>query len=426
MRIARDSYLNKLVSHQNNGLVKVVTGVRRCGKSFLLFHLFKEYLLDQGVPSDHIIEIQLDNRQFKDLRNPDVCDEFVRSKVGIGQYYALIDEVQLMPEFEDVLNGFLHMPNLDVYVTGSNSRFLSSDVITEFRGRGDEIRIHPLSFAEYHAAKQNSWSEDWNNYMTYGGMPFLASLEDNRDKIDYLERLFRETYLTDIIERNHLRNDAELEELVEVIASVVGSLTNPQRLTNIFKSKKGLKLSAPTISKYLKYLVEAFLITPAKRYNLKGNSYISTPLKYYFEDVGLRNSVLNFRQQEENHIMENVVFNELICRGYRVDIGEVPTSSVPQKKHSSSDDKTTENKQSNNLEIDFVANEGSKRYYIQSAFMLPDKAKRDQEKRPFRYLDDSFKKIIVVKDDVVLSRDNKGIVTMGLREFLLNPNSLDL
>ena len=417
MRIARDAYLRRLIAHRHNGLVKVITGVRRCGKSFLLFRLFKNYILDDGVPDENIIEIQLDDRRNKALRDPDACDEYVRGRIGLGQHYVLIDEVQLMPEFEGVLNGFLHIPNLDVYVTGSNSRFLSSDVITEFRGRGDEIRVHPLTFAEYHAAQGGSWEDDWNAYMTYGGMPFVASLEDDGDKAAYLDRLFRETYLTDIVERNRVRNEAELAELVEVIASSIGSLTNPQRIANAFDSAKHVSLSAPTISKYLGYLEEAFLLSHAKRYDLKGRRYINTPMKYYFEDVGLRNSLLNFRQQEENHIMENVVFNELVARGLRVDVGVVDVYEKGSPGGGA---------EKRRLEVDFVANEGSRRYYVQSALVLPDDEKRRQEERPLLELDDSFKKIVVVRDNVALSRDEHGVVTMGLREFLTNPNSLDL
>ncbi len=410
MTIQRDAYLRKLIDRKHNGLVKVVTGIRRCGKSTLLFNLFERHLLESGVPRDHVIEIKLDDRANKALRNPDACDEFVRSRVREGQYYVLLDEVQMMPEFEDVLNGFLHVGNLDVYVTGSNSKFLSTDVITEFRGRGDEVRVHPLSFAEYHAAMGNAWDDDWNEYITYGGLPYITALRTDKDKAAYLQRLFDETYLRDIVDRNAVKNDGELSDLVNVIASAVGSLTNPQKLENTFQSVKNVKISAPTIKKYLGYLEEAFMITHAKRYDIKGKRHINTPLKYYFEDIGLRNARLNFRQQEETHIMENVLYNELVMRGYQVDVGVVDIVEGGKRKR---------------IEIDFVANQGSRRYYVQSAFALPDPEKRMQEERPLLSVRDSFKKIIVVGGNVKLSRDERGVTTMGIKEFLLDPESLD-
>lgn len=316
----------------------------------------------------------------------------------------------MMDEFEDVLNGFLHIPNLDVYATGSNSKFLSTDVITEFRGRGDEIRIHPLSFAEYHTAMANDWDEDWNEYLTYGGMPYLTHLHTEDDKAAYLHRLFDETYLRDIVDRNHVRNDAEFGELIDVIASSVGSLTNPQRLANTFRSVKGAELSAPTIKKYLGYLEEAFLVSPAKRYDVKGRRYIGTPLKYYFEDTGLRNVRLGFRQQEPTHLMENVIYNELVMRDYQVDVGVVELTDGGERKRT---------------EIDFVANRGSRSYYVQSAFALPDAQKRQQEERPLTAVGDSFKKIIVVGGSSKLWRDERGVVTMGIKQFLLDEQSLD-
>lgn len=411
MTIRRDAYLRKLIDRKDNGLVKVITGIRRCGKSVLLFDLFKNHLIENGVERDHIIEIKLDDRANKALRDPDACDAFVRSRIGRGRSYLLLDEVQMMPEFEDVLNGFLHIDNLDVYVTGSNSKFLSTDIITEFRGRGDEVRVHPLSFAEYHAAKGNAWDDNWNEYVTYGGLPHVTALRTDEDKATYLQRLFDETYLRDIVDRNSIRNDAELADLVDIIASSVGSLTNPQKLENTFQSVKRVKISAPTIKKYLGYLEEAFMISHAKRYDVKGKKHINTPLKYYFEDVGLRNARLNFRQQEETHLMENVVYNELIIRGYQVDIGVVDIVEQGKRKK---------------IEIDFIANQGSKRYYIQSAFALPSAEKRAQEERPLVSVGDSFKKIIIVGGNIKLSRDEQGITTMGMKEFLLNPESLDL
>ena len=411
MRIKRDMYLDKLIARKHNGMVKVITGVRRCGKSYLLFELFMEHLLECGVPRDHIIDVQLEGRENKALRDPDNCNAYVRERVGKGQHYVLLDEVQLMDEFEDVLLGFLHIPNLDVYVTGSNSKFLSSDIITEFRGRGDQVRVHPLSFAEYHAAMGQDWDDDWDDYMTYGGMPYAATLVDDREKAAYLQGLFEEVYLRDVIDRHNVRNVGELGELVDVIASATGSLTNPDKLEKTFKSVKGVTLSAPTIRKYLGYFEDAFLIGEAKRYNVKGRKYIGGPLKYYFEDVGLRNARLNFRQQEPTHIMENVIYNELVSRGYTVDVGIVEIREGNDRKQ---------------IEIDFVANEGSRRYYIQSAFMLSDEEKRVQEERPLVSVPDSFKKIIVVGGSQKVSRDDNGIVTMGIKQFLLNPDSLDL
>lgn len=392
-------------------MVKVVTGVRRCGKSYLLFELFMEHLLECGVPRNHIIDVQLEGRENKALRDPDNCNAYVRERVGKGQHYVLLDEVQLMDEFEDVLLGFLHIPNLDVYVTGSNSKFLSSDIITEFRGRGDQVRVHPLSFAEYHAAMDQGWDDDWDDYMTYGGMPYAATLVGDREKAAYLKGLFEEVSLRDVIDRHNVRNVGELGELVDVIASATGSLTNPDKLEKTLKSVKGVTLSAPTIRKYLGYFEDAFLIGEAKRYNVKGRKYIGGSLKYYFEDVGLRNARLNFRQQEPAHIMENVIYNELVSRGYTVDVGIVEIREGNDRKQT---------------EIDFVANEGSRRYYIQSAFMLPDEEKRVQEERPLVSVPDSFKTIIVVGGSQKVSRDDNGIVTMGIKQFLLNPDSLDL
>ncbi|MCL2654698.1 MAG: ATP-binding protein [Coriobacteriia bacterium] len=411
MRIERANYLEKLIGRKHNGLIKVITGVRRCGKSYLLFNLFKEHLLSGGVPEDHIISIAFDDRKNKALRNPDACDDYVRSRVRKGQYYLFLDEVQLLPEFEDVLNGFLHIENLDVYVTGSNSKFLSSDVITEFRGRGDEVRLHPLSFLEFNSARNDGWDDAWADYLTFGGMPYLVSLKNDQDKISYLDRLFRETYFRDIVERYKVKQENELGELVNIVASSVGSLTNPDKLEKTFKSVKNVSLSAPTIKSYLDYLEDAFLLSHAHQYNVKGKKYIGTPLKYYFEDVGLRNVRLNFRQQEEAHIMENVVYNELVIRGFQVDVGAVDIVEKGKRKR---------------IEIDFVANEGSRRYYIQSAFAIPDAQKRIQEERSLLATNDSFKKIIVVGSNVKLSRDEHGVVTMGLRDFLLNPGSLDL
>lgn len=411
MRIERDAYLGKLISRKHNGLIKIITGVRRCGKSYLLSYLFKDHLRDSGVSDNQIIDIALDDRKNKALRDPDACDKYVRSRLGQGQHYLFIDEIQMLPEFEDVLNGFLHISNLDVYVTGSNSKLLSSDVITEFRGRGDEVRVHPLSFSEYYSAVGGDWDDAWGDYFTFGGMPHIVSLKSDQDKRSFLNNLFAETYLRDIVERNKVKNENELEELINIVASSVGSLTNPDKLERTFKSVKSTSLSAPTIKNYLGYLEDAFLLSHAHQYNVKGKKYISTPLKFYFEDVGLRNARLSFRQQEESHIMENILFNELVVRGFQVDVGAVDIIESGKRKR---------------IEIDFVANEGSRRYYIQSALALPDAQKRAQEERPLLATNDSFKKIIVVGGNVKYSHDERGVVTMGLKEFLLNQNSLDL
>ena len=414
----RSKYLQKLVLHKHNHLVKIVTGVRRCGKSYLLFNLFKQHLLDSGVDASHIIEIVFDDRRRHNLRNPDACIEYVTSLIKDEQmYYVLLDEVQLMEDFEDALLTFLHIPNLDTYATGSNSRFLSSDVITEFRDRGDEIHIAPLSFSEYaNAFPDKPWNDLWEEYYNYGGMPYAALLSSPEEKEDYLKRLFERTYIKDIVERYNIQEKQPMEQLVNIIASSVGAPTNPLKLENSFLSMGKTKLSHVTISQYLDYLQDAFLVEKSIRYDIKGKKYISTPSKYYFVDMGLRNARLNFRQTEENHIMENVIYNELRMRGFSVDVGMV---EIKEKQP----DGTWQRKQ---LEIDFVANKGSRRYYIQSAFMLPDEQKQQQEERPLLRVNDSFKKIIVVRDNIILRRDDNGLVTMGLRQFLLDENSLDL
>lgn len=416
MQILRQSYLNRLISHKHNHLIKIITGIRRCGKSYLLFKFFRNHLREEGVDENHIIEISLENRKFKELRNPDRCYEYVSSRLlDDKMHYVLLDEVQLMDEFEDVLNGFLHIDNLDVYVTGSNSKFLSSDIITEFRGRGDEVRIHPLSFSEFFNFRKTDWQDAWNEYYTFGGLPYIAQLSSYEEKVQYLQNQFQQTYLRDIIDRNHIRNDSELEELVNMIASAIGSLTNPQKLANTFQSRKNVRVSAPTIKHYLDYMRDAFLIEKSLRYDVKGKKYINTPSKYYFEDVGLRNARLNFRQQEETHIMENVIFNELRIRGFVVDVGVVSHREKQAGKYVTK-----------HTEIDFIANKGSQRYYIQAAFAIPSEEKQEQEERPLRNVADSFKKIVIVKENIMLRRNEYGITTIGLKEFLLNPNSLDL
>lgn len=416
MIIQRKRYLDKLIAHKHNGLIKTITGIRRCGKSYLLFRLFKNHLLSEGVMPSHIIEIELDNRINKSLRDPDRCLEYVRGMIKDGDmYYLLIDEVQYMAEFEDVLNSFLHIENLDTYVTGSNSRFLSKDIITEFRGRGDEICVFPLSFGEYcQTCPDRRWEDAWNLYCKYGGLPYTALLADTEEKDSYLKRLFGEVYIRDILERNNIKNSLALERLIDIISSGIGSLTNPQKLENAFKSMGGIKLSAATIKSYLDCLEDAFMIEKAERYDIKGKKYISTPQKYYFTDIGLRNARLNFRQQEETHIMENIIYNELRIRGYNVDVGVVEINEpAAGGKYS--------RKQ---IEIDFVANKGDERYYIQSAFALPSADKTEQEERPLRKIPDSFKKFVIVKDNILTRRNEEGIITVSLKEFLQNPECL--
>lgn len=417
MEIKRDLYLNRLIRRENNGLIKVVTGVRRCGKSYLLFNLFHDYLIEKGVAEDHIIEVALDDRSNKELRDPDQMLAYLKTGIKDKEtYYIILDEVQLLSEFEDVLNSLLHIRNADVYVTGSNSKFLSSDVITEFRGRGDEIRMYPLSFREFSSAYPDSEEYAWEDYYTYGGLPLILTRATDEEKAEYLINLFQKVYLSDIIDRHKIRNREELDELVDILASAVGSLTNPLKLSKTFKSVKNKNISDKTLKKYIDYLTDAFLVSKAVRYDIKGRKYIGSPTKFYFEDVGLRNARLNFRQTEENHIMENIIYNELRIRGYRVDVGLVEIFG-----------KNSENKtEKKHLEVDFVATKGSEKYYIQSAFAMPTDEKRKQEERPLNAIGDSFKKIIVVKDNIKPRRDEMGIVTMGIRRFLLNKNSLEL
>ena len=417
MEIKRDIYLDRLIRREKNGLVKIVTGVRRCGKSYLLFNLFHNYLLDKGVQEDHIIEIALDDRSNKELRDPDNMLKYVKKRiVDRDTYYIILDEVQLLAEFEDVLNSFMHIRNADVYVTGSNSKFLSSDLVTEFRGRGDEIRIYPLSFREYYSVYESSADEAWDDYFTYGGLPLILSRETPEEKAEYLTSLFQKVYLSDIVDRHKVRNREELDELVDILASAVGSLTNPLKLANTFQTVKKKNISDKTLKKYMDYLMDAFLVSKAVRYDIKGRKYIGSPAKFYFEDVGLRNARLNFRQMEENHIMENIIYNELRIRGYRVDVGLV------EQFGKNSENKTTKKQ----LEVDFVATRGSEKYYIQSAFSMTTPEKQVQEERPLNAIGDSFKKIIVVRDNIKVRRNDMGIVTIGIRNFLLDDNSLNL
>ena len=384
----RDKYLNKLIAKKSNGMIKVITGLRRSGKSYLLFELFYNYLKAEGVEDNHIIKIALDDRINIKYRNPDYLCQYVHDFVKDNDmYYVLLDEVQFVPDFEDVLNSFLHINNVDVYVTGSNAKFLSEDIITEFRGRGDQVHIYPLSFSEFMQERHDSPREAWEEYTMYGGLPKLLELNSNEDKTNYLKSIFAETYLIDIVERNAIRSSGEIEELLDYIAYAIGGLTNAKKLADTFKTVKGASIHPDTIKKYLDYLEDSFLIAKAKRYDIKGKKYINTPVKYYFSDVGLRNARLNFRQYEENHIMENIVYNELCLRGFNVDVGVVEhTQCLGHNK-----------KVQSQLEIDFVCNLGSKRLYIQSAFAIPTLEKEEQEKKSLINVNDSFKKVIIVK-----------------------------
>lgn len=417
MEIRRDRYLEKLIAHKGNGRVKIVTGIRRCGKSYLLFQLFKRHLIESGVKPNHILEIQLEDRSNKELRNPDACLAFIKKQIKDQKpYYLLIDEVQLMDEFEDVLNSCLHIQNLDTYVTGSNSKFLSKDIITEFRGRGDEMYLRPLSFKEYRTIQPDTPFDDvWTEYMTFGGLPYCALLPSREEKADYLKRLFDEVFLRDIIERNRVQNDAQLESLLNVISSAVGSLTNPKKLEDTFISSGTGKLSAVTIKQYLDYLCDAFMIEQAERYDIKGKRYISTPYKYYFTDTGLRNARLNFRQLEETHLMENVMYNELCLRGYSVDVGVVEINERQENGK-------YVRKQ---IEVDFVCNKADERVYVQSAFSIPTTEKRQQEERPLVNVGDGFRKVVVTKDNVLRHNDENGILIMSLQEFLMDEGALE-
>lgn len=416
MQIGREFYLQQLIDGKQNGLIKIVTGIRRCGKSFLLFRLFRQYLLKEGVDSDHIIQIALDDIENANLREPLELYKCIKAKMTDDElYYILLDEVQLVPRFEEVLNSLLRIDNADVYVTGSNSKFLSSDIITEFRGRGDEIHLYPLSLSEYCEGTGLSPAEAWKDYCTYGGLPHILSLETEKKKIDYLNNLFESVYLIDILERQRIKNKSEFEELVKIIASGIGSPTNPTKLENTFKSVKKVNIDSVTINRYLNYMKDAFLIEKAERYDVKGKKYIGSLAKYYFTDIGLRNAILGLRQQEETHIMENIIYNELRRRGCKVDVGVVEQRFVDN-------DGKWQRKQ---LEVDFVVNEGNQRYYIQSALALPDDEKRKQEMGSLLRINDSFKKIIIVKDDIKPWRDENGILTMGLLDFLMKADSLE-
>lgn len=416
MKIKRDLYLQRLINRIDNGMIKVITGIRRSGKSYLIFKIFKSYLLNNLTDEQHIIEFELDRIENKKYRKPNIILEEINSLiVDNKKYYILLDEIQMLEEFEEVLNSLLHKDNVDIYVTGSNSKFLSHDILTEFRGRGDEIHIYPLSFKEYMTVYEGDKYQGWADYVIYGGLPQILSMKTEEQKINYLTRLFEETYIKDIMERNKIEKIQELNDLINVLASCVGSLSNPSKILSTFKSCIKSDISLNTIRKYIEYLKNAFVINETYRYDVKGRKYIGTPLKYYFEDVGLRNARLEFRQVEETHLMENIIYNELKIRGYKVDVGMVTKSILTSEG----------NREKKQLEVDFIANLGSKRYYIQSALSLSTEEKVKQEKASLININDSFKKIILVKDIIKVKRDEDGIVTMNVYDFLLSDNSLE-
>ncbi len=417
MIIQRPIYLNRLIAKKHNGLIKVVTGLRRCGKSYLLFNLFRDHLAGAGVADDHVVEIAFDAYESRRFRDPDVLYPYIRERIGgEGMYYILLDEVQLLNDFESVLNGLSRMRNVDLYVTGSNARFLSRDIITEFRGRGDEIHMYPLSFGEFMSAYDGDKSDGWRDYVLYGGLPMVMAIDGPDQKSAFLKSLLEETFISDIIGRYRLRNRAEFDDILNILSSAMGSLTNPAKLSATFKSVRNKTISPATIRRYIGYLEDSFLIDGALRYDIRGKKYINTPTKYYFTDLGLRNARLNFRQVEETHAMENIIFNELKIRGYNVDVGVVTHNGRDRSGRSV-------RKQ---LEIDFVCNLGSRRIYIQSAFAIPDEAKRSQESAPLLLTGDEFKKIILTKDALAPLYDEKGILTMSVFDFLLDPDSLSL
>ena len=410
--INRDSYLKKLIDRKENNLIKIITGIRRSGKSYLLDPIYKNYLLDNGVDNNHIIKIDLDLRANKKFLDPDYLDNYVRNSIRDEKvYYCLLDEIQNVPDFESVLNGFLKIPNLDVYVTGSNSKFLSSDIITEFRGRGDEIRVYPLTFSEFLSAFDGTKEEAWNSYIMFGGLPLILNQKTDEQKRNYLISLFNTTYLKDTIERNNINRVDVLDSLINLLSSSIGSLTNPKKISDTFISSGFKDVSINTISSYLNCLLDSFIIEKVERYDVKGKKYISTPSKYYFSDIGLRNARINFRQMEENHIMENIIYNELLSRGYNVDVGVVEVREGNIRKQ---------------LEVDFICNQSDKRFYIQVALNLDTREKTIQEEKSLLNINDNFKKIIVVKDNILKWYTEEGILVIGLQEFLLNKNSLNL
>ena len=415
MEIKRNYYLNKLISKQNNKLIKIVTGIRRCGKSYLLDPIFRNYLLDNGVDENHIIKLEFDSIENEEYTNPKKLYEYVMQKVFDNDtYYVILDEIQKVSDFESVLNSFLRKPNLDVYVTGSNSKFLSSDIITEFRGRGDEIRVYPLSFSEFMSVYSGNEISGLNEYINYGGLPLITTFKSVEEKIEYLNFQKDNVYINDVIERNDIRNDEELKALIEIISSSIGSLTNPTKLYNTFISKGNKNITNKTIASYLKYLEESFLIEKSKRFDVKGKKYIETPSKYYFVDIGIRNSLINFRQIEKTHIMENIIYTELRRRGFNVDVGIVEKRKIDEKGK----------KDYKQLEIDFVANKGSDKYYIQAAYSIEDNNKREQELQSLLNISDNFKKMVIVYDSFIKWQDDNGIIYISIYDFLLNENSL--
>lgn len=417
MIIERPLYLKQLIALRHNGLIKIVTGIRRCGKSFLLSTLYAGWLKEQGVDNDHIIDINLEDRRNKALRDPDNLLAFIDSRIKDNEmHYVMIDEIQLVPEFEDVLNSYLNMPNIDVYVTGSNARFLSSNVRTEFAGRGDEVRLHPLSFSEFSSARGDDKTLNLREYMIFGGMPQVVLRNTEKEKSEVLKALFQRTYIRDIVERYNIKNVEELDELLDILASTIGGLTNPTKLSNTFESVKHKKVNRMTITSYLNYLCESYLIEKSCRYDIKGKRYIDSPYKYYFVDCGLRNARLNFRQTEFTHLLENIIYNELLIRGFNVDVGVV-------SKQVRNDDG---NRIRRNYEVDFVCNQGSRRYYIQSAYRMIDEEKVRQEETSLRSIDDSFKKIIILGESTPVIRNESGITIISIYDFLLNENSLEL
>ncbi|MGN1420444.1 MAG: ATP-binding protein [Eubacterium sp.] len=431
MEIKRDVYLDRLVARKQNGFIKVITGIRRCGKSYLMNKIFYNYLLSEGIDKSHIIKFAFDSAEDLLLIDEDIIEineknrkvnpkkfmKYISGKIEDDSvYYLLLDEVQLLGSFEAVLNGYLRKDNFDIYVTGSNSKFLSSDILTEFEGRGDEVHILPLSFSEFYSVYEGTKEEAFDDYMVYGGLPAIASMKTNEQKSNYLITQMNNVYIKDIVARNNLNSNQDISELVDVLSSGISTLTNPRKLENTFKSSKNSTLCASTIDKYIGYLKNSFLISKAERYDVKGKKYISTPYKLYFEDTGLRNARLNFRQIEETHLMENIIYNELRYRGYNVDVGVIEFREK-------NDDGKEIRKQ---VEIDFVANQGSKRYYVQSAYAIPNNEKWEQETRPFDKTNDSFKKIVIVEKSMKPRRDEKGYLMMGVKEFLLDLNSLEI
>lgn len=409
--------MDELVSLQNNGMIKIITGMRRCGKSYLLFEIFASYLENKGVASDHIIKVDLEDYKNRAMRNPDNLYSLVENRIkDDGMYYILLDEVQMLDNFEDVLNGFLKMRNVDVYVTGSNAKFLSKDIITEFRGRGFEVKMYPLSFSEYMSAYSGTIQAGFNEYMLYGGLPQILSYTTEEQKVRFLKTLFDETYIKDIKERYDIRKDDDLEELINIMAFGIGALTNPNKLANTFRSEKKSAISYDTVKDYIDYLCDSFLVEKSTRYDIKGKRYVNSPYKYYFMDLGLRNARINFRQSERSHLMENMIYNELKVRGFNVDVGVVPVVTKDENGK----------QQRSSLEVDFVCNLGSKRYYIQSAYRMESDEKIRQERASLLKVDDSFKKIIVIGEESPVTRDESGITTLGIYDFLLKDNSLEL